>query len=63
MRLENMLEAKTNLSKLVDEACNGEDVIICKNGKPAVKLVPIPKQPSERPLGLWKGKITMTEDF
>lgn len=37
----NMHDAKSQLSKLVEAACAGEEVIIARNGHPAVKLVPI----------------------
>ncbi len=59
----NIHEAKTNLSKLIQEALNGEDVIIAKGNKPVVKLVPLQQQKVTRQLGLSKGKITMTDDF
>lgn len=63
MHLENIRKAKTNLSKLIDKAYNGEDVIICKAGKPIAKIIPYQKQPLERIPGLWRGKLTLTEDF
>ena len=59
----NIHEAKTNLSKLIQEALNGEEVIIAKGNKPVVKLVPLQQQKVTRQLGLAKGKITMTDDF
>jgi len=59
----NIHEAKTNLSKLIQEALNGEEVIIAKGNKPVVKLVPLQQQKVKRQLGLAKGKITMTDDF
>ena len=59
----NIHEAKTNLSKLIQEALNGEDVIIAKGNKPVVKLVPLQQQKVTRQLGLSKGKITMTDVF
>ena len=59
----NIHEAKTNLSKLIQEALNGEEVIIAKGNKPVVKLVPLQQQKVTRKLGLAKGKITMTDDF
>ena len=37
----NMLEAKSQLSRLVKEALGGEDVVIASNGKPMVRLVPV----------------------
>ncbi|MCF6208227.1 MAG: type II toxin-antitoxin system Phd/YefM family antitoxin [Ghiorsea sp.] len=59
----NIHEAKTNLSKLIQEALNGEEVIIAKGNKPVVKLVPLQQVKKERKLGLAKGKITMSDDF
>ena len=55
MKQLDLYEAKTNLSSIVDEAMAGEDVIIAKNGKPCVRLVPVndpaPKKP--RQFGYW----------
>ena len=48
--------AKTNLSKLIDAALSGEEVIIAKGSKPVVKIVPI-EQASFR-IGILKGKLT-----
>jgi prevent-host-death family protein len=48
----NMLEAKTQLSKLVDRALNGEEIIIARDGEPQVRLVPV-KQKVLRPIGLF----------
>ena len=59
MPVVNMLEAKTNLSKLVDAVESGaeEEVIIARNGKPAAKLVQLDAQPKkERQLGFLAGK-------
>jgi prevent-host-death family protein len=39
----NIHEAKTNLSKLIEAARNGEEVVIAKDGEPMVRLVPITK--------------------
>ncbi|WP_374989879.1 type II toxin-antitoxin system Phd/YefM family antitoxin [Rhizobium sp. TH2] len=55
-----MLEAKTNLSKLVDavESGNENEVIIARNGKPAAKLVAISTETEPRqPLGFMDGKF------
>lgn len=46
----NMHEAKSQLSKLVMEALHGEDVVLCTNGQPRVRLTPIPTNPAERDL-------------
>jgi prevent-host-death family protein len=61
-KIVNMHEAKTSLSKLVEEAESGEEIIIARAGKPVVRLVPI--QPDKkRRLGQWKGKVKMSADF
>jgi prevent-host-death family protein len=44
----NMLEAKSQLSKLVKHALDGEDVVIASNGKPMVRLVPVARKGSLR---------------
>jgi prevent-host-death family protein len=61
----NMLEAKTTLSKLVEKAERGEDVVICRNGIPVAKLVPIEKKRILRKdlRGIAKGLFTMSPDF
>ena len=60
----NIHEAKSQLSKLIEAACSGEEVVVAKAGKPVVKLTPIePSEPKERQLGRWKGRIWISEDF
>ena len=60
-----MHEAKTHLSKLVQAALDGEEVVIAKNGTPLVKLVPCEpvKKKLRPPPGLWKGQIWIADDF
>lgn len=51
-RKVNLYEAKTHLSRLVDEAAEGEEIIIAKNDRPMARLVPLPrKQAAKRRLG------------
>ncbi|HEY8022824.1 MAG TPA: type II toxin-antitoxin system prevent-host-death family antitoxin [Thermoanaerobaculia bacterium] len=59
----NLYEAKTQLSRLVDRAASGEEIILSKAGKPLAKLVPF--QPSAEPRlpGGWEGKVRISEDF
>jgi prevent-host-death family protein len=61
----NLYEAKTQLSKLVERAAAGEEIVIAKAGKPMARLVPIaagrPKKLREP--GLLKGKVWIVEDF
>ena len=59
----NIHEAKTNLSKLIEKALSGEDVIIAKAGKPVVKVVAYKEKLKLRKPGLWKGKIWISDDF
>lgn len=56
-------EAKTQLSKLIQKALAGEEVIIAKAGKPVVRLVPVEQSPGQRQLGGWKGTFRMAADF
>jgi len=58
----NVSEAKTNLSKLIDMAYHGEEVIIAKNNLPLVELVAHKPKP-KRKLGLLKGQINIPENF
>lgn len=53
----NIHEAKTHLSRLVDRAHAGEEIILAKSGKPYAKLVPF-HQPGERRPGLATGNLT-----
>lgn len=62
MKILNIQEAKTHLSRLVEEAMAGGDVIISKAGKPLVKLVPVGASVGPRPLGLLAGKVHETAD-
>lgn len=61
MVVSNVHNAKTNLSKLIERAEAGEEVVIARNGKPAVRLVPVERKlrPSRRPDGLpgWMGSM------
>jgi prevent-host-death family protein len=58
----NVSEAKINLSKLIDMAYQGEEVIIAKNNLPLVVLVPH-KSRGKRQLGLLAGRIRIPDDF
>jgi len=63
MHQVNIHEAKTHLSKLIQEVIAGENVIIAKGNKPVVKLVALSSQSPQRQLGTAKGKIVMADDF
>jgi prevent-host-death family protein len=58
----NMHQAKSSLSRLVERALAGEEVVIARNGEPLVRLVPVPKERKPRVPGGYKGKIWMAPD-
>ncbi len=59
----NLYQAKSSLSRLVERAAAGEEIVIAKAGKPRAKLVPIAKpRPPRRPGG-WEGLIHIADDF
>jgi len=59
----NMHQAKSSLSRLVQRAVEGEEIVIARNGEPLVKLVPVPKERKPRVPGRYKGKVWMAPDF
>jgi len=59
----NMHQAKSSLSRLVQRALEGEEIVIARNGEPLVKLVPVPKERKPRVPGRYKGKVWMAPDF
>ena len=61
----NIHEAKTHLSRLLEQAVKGEPFIIAKSGKPLVKVVPITEDDlaMQRKLGFMKGEILVPDDF
>jgi prevent-host-death family protein len=58
----NMHQAKSSLSRLVERALAGEDVVIARNGEPLVRLVPVAKERQPRIPGRYKGKIWIAPD-
>ncbi|WP_185970444.1 MULTISPECIES: type II toxin-antitoxin system Phd/YefM family antitoxin [unclassified Mesorhizobium] len=63
MQTVNIHNAKTNLSRLVDQAAKGEPFIIAKAGKPLVKVVPIDQSTQVRRVGFMAGQFSVPEDF
>ncbi|MBE9215855.1 type II toxin-antitoxin system Phd/YefM family antitoxin [Plectonema cf. radiosum LEGE 06105] len=63
MKITNIHEAKTNLSKLIEAVLAGEEVIIAKAGKPAIRMIPYQEKKELRIPGGWEGKVTMSDDF
>lgn len=63
MTAVNIHQAKTHLSRLVDRAAAGEEIVIAKAGKPVAKLVPLARDLAPRRPGGMEGQIRMTDDF
>jgi prevent-host-death family protein len=61
MRQVTVHAAKTNLSKLIDAAMAGEEIIIAKGAKPVVKLIAIPQ--GKFKIGMMEGMVGETPDF
>jgi antitoxin (DNA-binding transcriptional repressor) of toxin-antitoxin stability system len=55
-------KAKTQLSRLIEKACQGEEIIIARGKTPVVKLVALPVTDTKRIPGLWKEKISCAAD-
>lgn len=65
MRTVNIHDAKTHLSRLIDQAAKGEPFIIAKAGRPMVKVTAIDNPAPDRPqrLGFLTGRIAVPADF
>jgi prevent-host-death family protein len=63
MRTINMHAAKTQLSRLVEAAAAGEEIIIARSGKPMARLGPLAGPRQKRRLGILAGKLRVPEDF
>lgn len=65
MAIVNMLEAKSNLSKLVEAVESGaeKEVIIARNGRPAARLVPLDTDDRRPLLGIAKGLFTVPDNI
>jgi len=63
MKTVNIHEAKTHLSKLIDQAVKGEPFVIAKAGTPLVKVVALDAPAAPRRLGFLAGEIAVPEDF
>lgn len=63
MKQMNIHKAKTELSKLIERAEAGEQIVIARAGKPAAKLVPLNRARGHRRLGLLDGKFRIPDNF
>ncbi len=59
----NLHEAKTHLSRLVEQASKGQEFVIAKAGRPMVRVVPVSALPATRTLGFLAGKGVIKADL
>jgi prevent-host-death family protein len=60
----NVYEAKTQLSRLLDRAAAGEEIVIARAGRPVARLVALSDAaPQRRTPGAWRGKVRISADF
>ena len=63
MRTVDIHEAKKHLSRLVDDASAGEEILLMKAGKPVARLGPLKAARERRRLGALAGRFTVPDDF
>jgi prevent-host-death family protein len=64
MKTVTIHQAKTNLSKLIKEACEGEEIIIARGSEPVAQLIALRTKPkTRRAFGLLKGKLVVGPEF
>jgi len=63
MTVVNVYDAKTRLSKLIEEAAAGNDVVIARGGKPVARLTRLGSSKRKLKFGVLKGKVKISTDF
>lgn len=63
MQTIDLHDATNHLSRLLEQAAGGEEVVITKAGKAIARLVPLETPPGKRQLGLLKGRLNVPDDF
>ncbi len=63
MKVVNVQQAKTHLSRLIDQAAEGQEFVLGKHGKPLAKITAYAPRKEQRPLGGYEGRIRVGEDF
>ena len=63
MEIQNVHQAKTNFSRLLERVRRGEEIVIGKAGKPVAKLVPYHDAGPPRRGGQWRGRVRIAADF
>ena len=59
----NIHQAKTHLSRLVEDVASGSEILIAKGGRPMARLVPLRRDETPRRAGLLKGKLRIADEF
>ena len=59
----NIHEAKTHLSRLIEDVANGNEVLIAKGGRAMARLIPLGRDDSPRRPGILKGKLKISDEF
>jgi len=63
LKLVTIHQAKTNLSKLIAQACDGEEIVIIRGSKPVARLVPISDIQRRRQPGALRGRLNVGREF
>jgi prevent-host-death family protein len=63
MKIVNIYEAKTHLSRLLREVASGAEIVIAKDGHPLARLVPIEQAGGKREMGFAADRVTVADDF
>lgn len=63
MKTVNVHEAKTHLSRLLEEVEAGQEVVIARAGRPVARLMPLPLVRPQRPLGILAGRYAVPDDW
>lgn len=63
MRVVNIHEAKTHLSRLIERVRRGEEITLAKAGRPVAKIVPLVPRVDRRVPGSARGRIVVSPDF
>jgi prevent-host-death family protein len=63
MEIFNVHAAKTNLSRLIERAVAGEEIVIARNNEPVVRLVPVQQEKPRREFGALRGKLVVPDEF
>ena len=63
MKRVNIHEAKTHLSRLIEQVAAGNEVIIARNGTPVARLLPVASRLLPRRPGQWRGRVRIGPDF